>query len=168
MTNDGLLSDSCTVKVSIKYDFKLSSGNFQALNGDWEHGLPSTGPGPDIYSNSAWGTKLNFNYSSLTESRLASPNFLMIGNENLVVEFLTWYNFSPSDTAEVHLCSANAVHCDLLKTLPSNSSGHMWTTHRKELPRQWNPSNKYLRFTFTSGPSGGPHGWFIREVYIGP
>ncbi|HHS49539.1 MAG TPA: T9SS type A sorting domain-containing protein [candidate division Zixibacteria bacterium] len=58
--------------VIVSWDFEGSSGGFVGT-GDWEWGIPTTGPENAFSGDRLWATKLSRNYSDNTLSELATP-----------------------------------------------------------------------------------------------
>jgi hypothetical protein len=77
---------------SLSYDFEADDGAFTTgEGGDWEWGIPTTGPGLAHSGEKVWGTRLHEPYSDLSDSRLDSPPIDLSGYAAATLTFFHWY-----------------------------------------------------------------------------
>ena len=79
------------IKNSIFFDFELESSFTLVAGGDWEWGVPVSGPGVSHSGSKLWATNLSGNYSDLTESILETPAFSLADKDSAKLIFWHWY-----------------------------------------------------------------------------
>ena len=71
-------------------DFEDSNGTYTGT-GDWEWGIPSSGPGNAHSGVKLWATNLSGNYSSYSNSMLTTPEINLTGVSEAKLDFYQWY-----------------------------------------------------------------------------
>lgn len=85
------------IKNSIFYDFELESSLLPVIAGDWEWGVPASGPLSTQSGSKLWATNLSGNYSDLMESILETPEISLADKDSAQLSFWHWYQNEYSD-----------------------------------------------------------------------
>ena len=96
------IDDIALIKIEPEFtvDFESGWGDWHEVNGVWDVGTPSTGPGDAHGGSQCAGTLLDGNYPSDTDSRLISPLIRLpevSGDEELRLRFWHWFSYSIGD-----------------------------------------------------------------------
>ncbi|MFZ5518839.1 MAG: M14 family zinc carboxypeptidase [Candidatus Zhuqueibacterota bacterium] len=75
---------------SLQYDFELEA-SFTMNSGDWQWGIPTSGPNQAHSGSNVWATNLSGNYNDATESILDTPEFDLTGLDSTRITFWHWY-----------------------------------------------------------------------------
>ena len=89
-------------------DFELGWGNWNADNGVWSVGAPSSGPAGSWSGMNVAGTNLLGNHPGDTDSRLISGSILLpavntVIGEELHLQFMQWFSYSSCDSGQVQV-----------------------------------------------------------------
>jgi hypothetical protein len=79
------------VKNSIIYDFEFESSFQTITTGDWQWGIPTSGPNTAHSGSRLWATNLSDNYNDRTESILEIPEISLAGQDSAKLIFWHWY-----------------------------------------------------------------------------
>lgn len=87
------------IKNSLLYDFELEASFAPTFEGDWEWGIPTTGPKSAHSGSRLWATNLEGNYTDVTESILETPPISLANRDSAKLTFWHWYQNEYSDNA---------------------------------------------------------------------
>jgi len=83
----------------ILFDFEENNGGFTpTTSGDWEWGVPTSGPGNAHSGRKVWATRLARNYSDNSNSRLEIPPIDLAGYSKAMLTFWHWYENETSSS----------------------------------------------------------------------
>ncbi|MDZ7358780.1 MAG: M14 family zinc carboxypeptidase [candidate division KSB1 bacterium] len=85
------------LKNSLIFDFELEQILTPVTLGDWQWGIPSSGPKTAHSGVHLWATNLKGNYSDLTESILETPEISLMDRSAARLVFWHWYQNEYSD-----------------------------------------------------------------------
>lgn len=85
------------IRNSILFDFETDSSLIAMPGGNWQWGVPNSGPGVSYSGAKVWATNLNGNYSNLSKSILETPEIELSGQDSSRLIFWHWYEFEFSD-----------------------------------------------------------------------
>lgn len=85
------------IRNTILFDFENDSSLIAADGGDWQWGVPASGPQSSFSGEKLWATNLSGNYYNLKESILESPEVQLSGQDSSRLEFWHWYDNEFSD-----------------------------------------------------------------------
>ncbi len=178
------------LKNSIIYDFELKPTLQPITEGDWQWGLPTSGPNSAHSGGQVWATNLVGNYRDLTESILETPEISLIGQDSAKLIFWHWYqNEYNEDTfwdgGNVKISMDNAEFkvvepvdgydgvIDMFNTFLGGqpcfggpaSNGNYWHQESIDLTSYINHKIK-VRFHFATDQAVNDLGWYIDDVEI--
>ncbi len=150
-------------------DFESGFGDWSVDEGSWEVGIPTFGPSDAHSGQNCVGTNLEGNYQEPSDSRLASPPFVVPpASENPAVQFWHWFSFSDSDYGVVQIRVNNGDWVPI-STQFSNTSSGIWTPFYISLS-SYTDSTVQIAFYFHSeewlGYNNVSSGWYIDNVNI--
>ena len=169
----------------IVHDFELDNGGFIA-DGDWEWGIPDTGPAHAHSGERVWATKLNQDYSiGPKRSALITPAFDLRGFSNVTLKFWQWYDIEYRyDGATVNLSLDSGQTWRVIEPIYGYDA-QINNTSANPLADKWaftGISNGWIlayfnldeyigesvqiRFDFGSDLSQVKSGWYIDNVVI--
>ena len=169
-------------------DFESSSLITYLESGDWEMGIPATGPMSAFSGVNLWATNLSGNYSNGNLlSRLETGEIVIFGINNPVLKFYHWYDIeNGTDGGNVKISIDNGSTWQILipgegypvTSLPAGGgnplagepafSGHQhyWNEIIFDLNMySSNPIIK-LRFDFGVDQTGNASGWYVDDFQI--
>ncbi|HEX9973440.1 MAG TPA: M14 family metallopeptidase, partial [bacterium] len=85
------------IRNSILFDFEKDSSLTTTAGGDWQWGIPTSGPKSSFSGSKLWATNLNGNYNNLRESILETPELQLSGQDSARLVFWHWYENEFSD-----------------------------------------------------------------------
>lgn len=149
------------------WDFAVSSHDLlhYGAPGQWEHGVPTTGPGG---AHAVWATRLHGPYlnESLDHLELQLPDVSHLTRPSLVVRH--WYAFGPGDAGRIEvLTSGDWQVVEPTYGYPSGSGfagTSTWTD--TTVPLAGLGSSPRLRFTFASDHWIADAGWYLARVEL--
>lgn len=84
------------------WDFEASNGGFTST-GDWQWGVPTSGPREAFSGLKLWATRLDTNYRNNTRSQLVSPSVLIPSSVYRPrLSFAHWYEYEMPSGSEVY------------------------------------------------------------------
>jgi len=180
-----------SLKNSLIYDFELDASFAETTsNGDWEWGVPKSGPNSAHSGSMVWATNLGGNYSDLTESILETPEISLAEQDSATLIFWHWYQNEYSqntfwDGGNIKI----SVDNDSFRVIEPEggydgtidnfnnflglepcfggpaSNGNFWHQETVDLTPYLNHSIK-IRFHFASDQAVNDLGWYIDDVEI--
>ncbi len=178
------------VKNSIIYDFELDQNLNLVAAGDWQWGVPTSGPEAAHSGVRLWATNLSGNYSDSTESILETPEIRLENKSSARLIFWHWYQHEYSDstfwdggnikiavdTSEFQVVIPEEGYDGVLD--PFNTflgsepcfggpatNGNFWHRSVVDLKPYLNHTIK-IRFHFGSDEAVNDLGWYIDDVEI--
>lgn len=173
----------------ILYDFEENNGGFTTTPGDWEWGVPTSGPGNAHSGRKVWATRLARNYSDNSNSRLETPVINLAGYSKALLTFWHWYENETSssmwDGGNVKI-SVNNGPFELMTPLDGydgiidefnpvlggqpafggpKESGNFWHQETFDLT-PFLGSDIKIRFHFGSDNNTTLAGWYIDDVEL--
>lgn len=79
------------IKKSIFYDFETESSFTPIGQGDWQWGIPTSGPNSSHSGLKVWATILDGHYNDLTESILETPPISLARKDSAKLTFWHWF-----------------------------------------------------------------------------
>ncbi len=79
------------LKNSIIFDFELEQSLLPIMEGDWQWGIPTSGPKSAHSGVKVWATNLSGDYSDETESILETPEISLADKDSATLIFWHWY-----------------------------------------------------------------------------
>jgi len=174
---------------SIQYNFELAA-SFTANAGDWQWGVPTSGPNAAHSGSKVWATNLSGNYNDATESYLDTPEIDLTGLDSTRVTFWHWYEnefssdvywdggnikisvdggsyqlIEPEDGYDGILDSYNTILGGEPCFGGPETTGNFWHQETIDLSPYTNHRVK-LRFHFGSDQYTTTSGWYIDDVEI--
>ena len=168
-------------------DFDESDGGFIGT-GDWEWGIPQSGPQSAHSPPNLWATILDTNYSLYSDSKLETPElFMSDGLANPMLSFWHWYDIESNyDGGNVKISVNNGPWEIVDPTVPypeddatssnagipgercySGGSHRFWEEVYFDLTPHVQPDDSFqLRFHFGSDGSVVSPGWYIDDVVV--
>ena len=121
-----------TLAANVPQSFETGLGDWYVEGGDWEVGVPTSGPGSAHSGTNCAATVLGGNYADETSGRLDSPAFVVpSADQNPRLRFWNWYSISGHDFGQVQIkVGTNAWQ--ILATYTSTSSG-VWSRQSFDL-----------------------------------
>lgn len=180
IVNDGLIdSDPTFVAITaIENQPTLFSENFEnglglwnADNGIWEVGEPTSGPGSAFSSLNVAATVLNGDYPN-NNSRFISPSILIptiTSDEEVHFRFWHWFNFASSDSGRVQVSEELSPGVwSNWKTLESDSSscGGVWSYQLADLTAYGGKKIKVGFFLENGMGEWTSSGWYIDDILV--
>ncbi len=177
------------IKNCILYDFELDSIFTQTTEGDWQWGVPTSGPNSSHTGSKLWATNLSGNYSDLTESILETPEISLVDKDSAKLIFWHWYQneFSEGkfweggnlkisvDDGPFQIIESESGYdgiADLYNTFIGNepcfggfNTGNFWHQEIVNL-NDFIYHNIKIRFHFGSDGTVNDLGWYIDNVEI--
>ncbi len=178
------------LKNSIIYDFELEPTLQLMTEGDWQWGIPTTGPNSAHSGTKVWATNLVGNYNDFTESTLEIPEISLAGKDSAKLIFWHWYQNEYSentfwdggnvkvsvDTGGFQIVTPADGYdgvIDLFNTFLGGepcfgglaSNGNFWHQETIDLTPYANHSIK-VRFHFATDEAINDFGWYIDDVEI--
>jgi len=165
--------------------FEGMDGGFSAT-GDFQRGVPTSGPGSAASGTECFGTNLSDAYSNSSFSTLTSPPFSLAGLTNPMMQITHWYNIENYyDGGNVKISADNGSTWNILTPtddypedavysgnagIPdepafSGSDGNFWHNVQFDLSA-YDSMTVMFRFDFGSDGSVTYDGWFIDDFAI--
>ncbi len=149
--------------------FELGAGDWSADNGLWEVGVPTAGPDTAHTGDNCVATVLGGNYPVEANTRLISPEILLIPAPGEIPMLYFWHWFR----------IAESVHGDDQGHIQVSVDGGVWRTIHGPISG-WSPawsqmgvnlsayadSTVSIAFYFTSNWTAEDNGWYIDDVRI--
>ncbi|MCU0644386.1 MAG: T9SS type A sorting domain-containing protein, partial [bacterium] len=85
------------IRNTILFDFEKDASFLATAGGDWQWGVPTSGPQSSFSGSKLWATNLQGNYSNLKESILETPEMQLSGQDSSRLVFWHWYENEYSD-----------------------------------------------------------------------
>jgi len=169
-------------------DFESPSLITYTENGDWERGIPSSGPMNGYSGVNLWATDLSDKYSNGgLLSTLETSEIVIFGINNPVLKFYHWYNIeNGTDGGNVKISTDNGHSWQILvpgdgypiTTLPEGGGNPLagepafsglkdyWYEATFDLMSYTAFPVVKLRFDFGVDQSGNAEGWYIDDLQI--
>jgi len=178
------------VKNSIIYDFEFEA-SFQTITaGDWQWGIPTSGPNSAHSGSKLWATNLCGNYNDMTESILEIPEISLADKDSAKLFFWHWYQneysentfwdggnvkisvdgtsfeiVEPGDGYDGVIANFNTFLGDEPCFGGLACNGNFWHQETIDLTPYVGHSVK-IRFHFASDEAVNEPGWYIDNVEI--
>ncbi|NLE37678.1 MAG: hypothetical protein GX621_06590 [Pirellulaceae bacterium] len=146
-------------------DFEDDNGGWLALaigplDGDWEWGVPTSGPGAAHSGQKAWATKLDGNCTGGYGGSYLIQQFDFTGCENVTLSWRQWVQ-TAAGAAGVYVNGSNCVYaCDNYSTTPDYEEVVV------DLSAYDNRDSVAIWFALSAMSAGGTPGWFIDDITI--
>jgi hypothetical protein len=174
----------------ILFDFEENNGGFTSNStGDWEWGIPTSGPGNAHSGQKVWATKLSGDYRNNSNSRLDTPPIDLFGHSKAYLTFWHWYENETSsslwDGGNVKISANNGPFeimtpvdgydgiIDEFNTMiggqpgfgGAQENGNFWHKELFDLS-QYLGSEVKIRFHFGSDNNTTLAGWYLDDVEL--
>lgn len=152
-------------------DFESGEGNWThgGSADDWELGEPTVSPGYCHSGDNCWGTDLDSDYDSDSNSFLMSPTISLTGATSAFLEFYQWYDlnnfFVWVDRGYVEISDDNGVDFESMVNFTGQSKDADWEKVTVELDAYIGKSI-IIRFRLVSDEIFEDKGWFIDDVKV--
>jgi Zn-dependent metalloprotease len=169
----------------IIFDFETSDAGF-VKQGDWEWGIPYSGPPNARSGQRVWATRLDRDYSTgPQQSTLITPVINLQGFSNATLQFWNWYDIEFGyDGANVKLSADSGQTWNIVAPIYGYDT-QIDTSLNNPLAGEWSFSGKssgwiiasfdldvytgrsiLIKFDFGADPSIEKSGWYIDDVMI--
>ncbi len=161
-------------------EYGSAGGGGQPLNGwthggamdEWQHGLPTYGPGTAYSGSYCWGTDLDNTYANYADFWLQSPLIDLSGVTSANLTFYDWLRIEgyTYDHAYVEI-SSNGLTWNQLDRIPATSvpasSGYnYWKQHNYDISAYAGDPSVWVRFRVDTDISVIYEGWYIDDFCI--
>jgi len=178
------------IKNSIFFDFELESSLITVITGDWEWGVPASGPFSTHSGSKLWATNLAGHYSDLMESILETPEISLVDKDSARLNFWHWYQNEFSDNkfwdggnikisidgSQFEVIEPAGGYDGIIDTYNKFladeacfggplSTGNFWQQEVFDL-NNYTGHNIKIRFHFASDRAVNDLGWYIDDVEI--
>ncbi|MFC2088874.1 M14 family zinc carboxypeptidase [Calditrichota bacterium] len=169
-------------------DFETTSTIIYLNNGDWEKGVPASGPMNAFSGVNVWATNLSGNYSNGgLLSTLETSEIAILGLAKPTLEFYHWYDFeTDKDGGNVKISTDNGQTWQVLDpmesypiaALPAGSGNPLegepaysgqqlfWKEATFNLSSYAVYPVIILRFDFGADQTGNASGWYIDDLHL--
>ncbi|MBN1150022.1 hypothetical protein JXA84_02245 [candidate division WOR-3 bacterium] len=160
-----LLAVMVTPKTAYYWGFEVDDGGFVGLHqlGDWQWGIPLSGPFRARSGGNVWATRLNENYYT-NASWLNTPEVNLSMCDSVILDFWMWYD-SRQDYDGVNLWVGSASF-----TWGLNNAGYYWDTvpSASIVPAYTGSYNVTWTSTTMPGWTGSNPIWTLYQVDLTP
>jgi hypothetical protein len=150
-------------------DFESGVGDWCADNGQWQVGIPTSGPGGAHTGDGCAATVLDGNYPPNANSRLISTPIALIRTEPgayVDLFFWHWFSFGSSDQGRPQISVDGGIWRDLaVPGSPFTGTSGGWTQGYADLTA-YADSVVQIGFYFTSSSMYESSGWYIDDLRI--
>ncbi len=136
-----------------------------AFEGDWEAGVPTSGPLRTRFGTQCLATNLDGNYSTLSSARLVSPEF-QVNSEFIQprLAFSHWYSFGTGDDGSVQIRTVQPPSDWVdLSPAPYTFSSNTWEMGILDLSA-YSGMVIQISFLLQSDGTGNASGWYIDNI----
>ncbi|MBN1187559.1 MAG: choice-of-anchor J domain-containing protein, partial [Bacteroidales bacterium] len=151
--------------------FIIYSENFEdgasdwSMDGEWEVGNPTSGPGSAYEGVNCAATDLDDYYNNGAYYQLISPEILLIAAIDPQLSFREWYHLeSCCDFMSIYISNNGGTNWQSLASNYTGNNGN-WALHNISLSA-YEGDTIQLRFLFTSDGSITYAGWYIDDIKI--
>ncbi|MFP4164947.1 MAG: VWA domain-containing protein, partial [Chitinispirillaceae bacterium] len=134
-------------------------------SGQWEFGIPGSGPDSAFEGNRCAATNLNGVYGSNSYDTLITPSIVLPDQDSIYLSFYEWYELeSYHDYIHVEIKQSGSAYWQSLRSSISSTNAN-WTENKIPLTTYKNSSVR-IRFRLESNGSNNNYGWYVDNIRV--
>ncbi|MFP4243218.1 MAG: choice-of-anchor J domain-containing protein, partial [Chitinispirillaceae bacterium] len=134
-------------------------------SGQWEFGIPGSGPDSAFEGNRCAATNLNGVYGSNSYDTLITPSIVLPDQDSIYLSFYEWYELeSYYDYIHVEIKQSGSAYWQSLRSSISSTNAN-WTENKIPLTTYKNSSVR-IRFRLESNGSNNNYGWYVDNIRV--
>jgi len=161
ITADGGYANSLQFELRTAESFEYNNGGYTGA-GNWQWGIPTSGPSGAYFGARVWGTILGGNYDNSRDDALISPQ-IHVHSPAAALEFYHWYYMEDNyDGGNVSISTDGGTSWTLITPAGGYPDSDVYALDEPDYVNQ----DIKVRWRFASDGSINYAGWYIDDVSI--